>query len=43
MQLETRWLAVAALPIIVGLLVGGYITKVDAFGLSFERALNETT
>ena len=41
MTLKAHWIAVAALPIIVALFAGNYITKVDAFGVSFERAIQK--
>ena len=42
MSMEIHWIAVAALPLFVAMIVGGYIYKFDAFGLSFESAMQES-
>ncbi len=39
LQLETRWLALATLPAIIGLLVGGVIKRFSGFGIELEAIL----
>lgn len=41
MDLEIHWVALAALPLVAALIVGKYVTGVDAFGLKFESAISE--
>ena len=39
LELGAHWLAVAILPLLVGLLVGGYISSFKGFGIEFEAAV----
>jgi CBS domain-containing protein len=39
LSLETRWLLVASVPLLVGLLAGGYIKKFKGFGIELEALL----
>ncbi len=36
LNLETRWLVVAGVPIIIALIIGGYIYKFKGFGIELE-------
>ena len=42
LQLPAQWLAISAIPLIVALLVGGYISKFKGFGIELESRLQET-
>jgi hypothetical protein len=39
--LEVKWLAVSAIPILIGLFIGGYIKNFKGFGLELEYNLKE--
>jgi hypothetical protein len=39
LNLDAKWLATAGLPLLVGFVVGGYITKFKGFGLELESKL----
>lgn len=39
LQLPSQWLAIAILPIIIALFVGGFITRFKGFGVELETAL----
>jgi len=41
LDLDTKWLAVSALPILIGLFSGGYITSFKGLGIEIEAALQE--
>lgn len=41
LELPPQWLAVAALPMLLALVVGGHITKFKGFGVELEAALKE--
>lgn len=41
LDLETRWIAVASIPVLVGLFSGGYIYKFKGFGIELESAINK--
>jgi len=41
LDLDTKWLAVSALPILIGLFSGGYITSFKGLGIEIEAALRE--
>lgn len=41
LKLESRWITIAFVPIIIALLVGGYIHKFKGFGLEIEARLKE--
>jgi hypothetical protein len=42
LNLPAHWLALAALPLLVTLFLGGYITKFSGFGLELEAAVKKT-
>ncbi|MFC2078929.1 hypothetical protein ACFLSZ_03005 [Candidatus Bipolaricaulota bacterium] len=39
LELDAQWVAVAALPAIIALFAGGYVTKFTGFGMELETAL----
>ena len=39
LALEAKWLIIAGIPVLVGLLAGGYITKFKGFGIELETLL----
>ena len=41
LELDSKWLAVSTLPILVGLFSGGYITSFKGLGIEIEAALQE--
>lgn len=40
MEMGTQWLFVAGVPLLIALIVGGYITKFKGFGIELESKLN---
>jgi hypothetical protein len=41
LDLPAHWILLAALPVLVSLFVGGYITKFSGFGMELEAAVNK--
>lgn len=39
LELETKWLIVSGIPILIALIIGGYITKFKGFGIELETLL----
>ena len=39
LDINTRWLITAGIPILVGLIIGGYVTKFKGFGVELETRL----
>ena len=40
LTLESKWLIVAGIPILIALIVSGYISRFEGFGVAIEAALN---
>jgi len=41
LDIETKWLAISAFPILIGLFLGGYITSFKGLGIEIEASLRE--